>query len=250
MKKPMFTHNNIDGDPIPVYFKLQKILKKEIESGHWEPGAGIPTERKLAEIHKVSIGTVKKAILNLVHEGYLYRIQGKGTFVTSTTLRRENMRYYRCFTDFKSQEAKIKIHFLELKKIKGITLINQCLKVRKNQGLYELRRYFTSKGKAFIYTVSYLPQKLFPDLENFPRTRFERIPIFISLEESYGLPTIFNRELIGVESADARIAEALNVKLATPLLYIEMLAYTYKERPYEYRKSYCLADCKKIYREW
>ncbi len=250
MKKQMFTNNNDTGDPIPVYFKLQKIIKKEIESGHWEPGAGIPAERKLAEIHKVSIGTVKKAILNLVHEGYLYRIQGKGTFVNSTALRRENMRYYRCFTDFKSKEAAIKIHFLELKKIKGISLINRCLNVRQNQGLYELRRFFTSEGKAFIYTVSYLPEKFFPDLENFPPIRFERIPIFISLEESYGLPTICNRELIGVESADARIAEVLNVNEATPLLYIEMLAYTYKEKPYEYRKSYCLTDCKKIYREW
>ena len=151
----------------------------------------------------------KKAILNLVHEGYLFRIQGKGTFVAGTTLRRENMRYYRYLTDFKSQEAAIKIHFLDLKKIKGICLINQFLKIRQKQGLFELRRFFTSNGKPIIYTVSYLPQKLFPDLENFPRTRFERIPIFISLEESYGLPTIFNRELIGVETPDARVAEAL-----------------------------------------
>jgi len=250
MKKAVFAHNKVDGDPIPVYFKLQKTLQKEIESGHWEPGAGIPPERKLAEIHKVSIGTVKKAILNLVHEGYIYRIQGKGTFVAGTALRRENMRYYRCLTDFRSREASIKIHFLDLKIIKGIRLINQFLKIRQNQGLFELRRFFTSKGKPLIYTVSYLPQKLFPDLENFPRTRFERIPIFISLEQSYGLPTIYNHELISVASADARVAKSLNIKQKTPLLCIEMLAHTYQDKPYEYRKSYCLTDSKKVFREW
>jgi len=250
MKKAVFAHNKVDGDPIPIYFKLQKILQKEIENGRWEPGAGIPPERKLAEIHKVSIGTVKKAILNLVHEGYIYRIQGKGTFVAGTALRRENMRYYRYLTDFRSQEASIKIHFLDLKKIKGIRFINQFLKIRQKQGLFELRRFFTSNGKPLIYTVSYLPQKLFPDLENFPRTRFERIPIFISLEQSYGLPTIYNRELLSVASADARVAKSLNVKQKTSLLCIEMLAYTYQDRPYEYRKSYCLTDSKKVFREW
>ena len=250
MKKSVFAHNKVDGDPIPVYFKLQKILQKEIENGRWEPGAGIPPERKLAEIHKVSIGTVKKAILNLVHEGYIYRIQGKGTFVAGTALRRENMRYYRYLTDFRSQEAAIKIHFLDLKKINGIRFINQYLKIRQKQGLFELRRFFTSNGKPLIYTVSYLPQKLFPDLENFPRTRFERIPIFISLEQSYGLPTIYNRELISVASADARVAKSLNVKQKAPLLFIEMLAYTYQDKPYEYRKSYCLTDSKKVFREW
>lgn len=250
MKKAVFAHNKVDRDPIPVYFKLQKILQKEIENGRWEPGAGIPPERKLAEIHKVSIGTVKKAILNLVHEGYIYRIQGKGTFVAGTALRRENMRYYRYLTDFRSQEASIKIHFLDLKKINDIRFINQYLKIRQKQGLFELRRFFTSNGKTLIYTVSYLPQKLFPDLENFPRTRFERIPIFISLEQSYGLPTIYNRELISVASADARVAKSLNVKQKAPLLFIEMLAYTYQDKPYEYRKSYCLTDSKKVFREW
>ncbi|MEJ2730627.1 MAG: GntR family transcriptional regulator [Deltaproteobacteria bacterium] len=250
MKKTVFARNKAGGDPTPVYFKLQKTLLKEIESGHWEPGAGIPPERKLAEIHNVSIGTVKKAILNLVHEGYLFRIQGKGTFVAGTVLRRENLRYYRCMSDFRSQEAAIKINFLDLKKTRGLSLINQYLKIRRSQGLFELRRYFTSNGNPIIYTISYLPQNFFPGLENFPRSRFERIPFFLALEQSYGLPTIFNRELISIASADSRIAKVLNVKPNTSLLYIEMLAYTYKEKSYEYRQSYCLTDSRKVYREW
>lgn len=250
MKRNVLAHNKVGGNPIPVYFKLQKALQKEIETGHWEPGEAIPPERKLAEIHKVSIGTVKKAILNLVYEGHLFRVQGKGTFVAGTVLRRENLRYYRYMADFKSQEAAIKIHFLDLKKAKGIRLINQYLKIRQNHDLYKFRRFFSSNGIPVIYTVSYLSQKLFPDLEKFPRSRFERIPIFISLEQSYGLPTIFNRELISLASADAQVAKVLNIKQGTSILCIEMLAYTYKDKPYEYRQSYCLTDHKKVYREW
>jgi len=238
------------ADPIPVYFKLQTKLRQEIESGHLEPGVSIPPERQLAETYKVSIGTVKKAILNLVNEGFLYRLQGKGTFVAGTNLRRENLRYYRYLADFKSQEASIKINFLEINKIKGIDPINRFLEIRLNQDLYELRRLFTAGEKPTIFTVSYLPQKLFPNLEDFPRSRFERITIFNSLEQSYGLPTIFNRELFSTTIADDGVAKLLKIKKGTPILYIEMKAFTYKEKPYEYRKSFCLTETKKIFREW
>ena len=108
----------INSDPTPVYYKLQKILQNEIESGRWSPGEKISPERSLAELHRVSINTVKKAILNLVHEGYLYRIQGKGTFVAGTALRSESLRYYRLLRDFKDDEAHLKVKLLKLRTIK------------------------------------------------------------------------------------------------------------------------------------
>ena len=250
MNKNVIAKNKTDGDPVPIYFKLQKKIQKEIENGLLKPDAAVPPERNLAEINKVSIGTVKKALLNLVSEGYLYRIQGKGTFVAGTTLRRENLRYYRFLKDFKGQEASIKIHLLDISKIGGIEPVNRYLKIRKDQDLYELKRTFTFGSKPVIYTISYMPQKMFPNLENFPRSWFERIPIFVSIEQSYGLPTIFNRELFSVTSAEHDVAKSLGLQENTPLLCIEMLAFTYKEKPYEYRLSYCLTDTKKVFREW
>jgi GntR family transcriptional regulator len=70
------------------------------------------------------------------------------------------------------------------------------------------------------------------------------------VEESYGQPTIFNRELLSVLSAESNVATTLAIQEGTPLLLIEMLAFTYKERPYEYRQSYCLTDIRKIFREY
>ena len=239
-----------EKDFVPAYFKLQKKLLQEIETGQWEPGSSIPPERRLAEIHKVSIGTVKKAVLNLVNEGYLHGVQGSGTFVTGTDLRRESLRYYRFLNSFRGKEAKIKIQFLELNEINGLKPINQYLKIRQNQPLFELKRIFLSGKKPIIYTVSYMPMKMFPKLDEFPKYKFERVPIFISLEQNYGLPTIFNRELFGAIPADKEVASLLDIREKSPLQLIEMLAYTYQERPYEYRLSYCLTDSQKVFREW
>lgn len=250
INKKFIFKRKTEKDFVPAYFKLQKKLLQEIETGQWDPGSSIPPERRLADIHKVSIGTVKKAVLNLVNEGYLYRVQGSGTFVTGTNLRRESLRYYRFLDSFGGKEAKIKIQFLELSKIDGLKPINQYLKIRQNQSLFRLKRIFLSGKKRIIYTVSYMPMKMFPKLDEFPKHKFERVPIFISLEQNYGLPTIFNRELFGAVLADKEVSRLLEIKEKNPLLVIEMLAYTYKEKPYEYRVSYCLSDTKRVFRDW
>jgi len=242
--------NKKSGDPVPIYLKLQTKLMLEIESGRLEPGDRIPPENRLADHHGVSIGTVKKAILNLANEGYLYRVQGKGTFVAGTTLRRESLRYYRFLKDFNNPEANLNIEFLGLKKTKGIEHVNRCLKIRHNQALYEIKRLFLFNKKPLIYSLSYLPQKLFVKLDDFSPKQFERVPIYLFLEEKYGLPTIYNQELISSVPAAHEITQLLKVPERSPILFIEMIAFTYKKRPYEYRQSYCITGNNKILREY
>ena len=243
------TKRNPTGNPTPVYYRLQIEIQKKIENGQWAPGACIPPERSLAETFTVSVGTVKKAILNLVHEGYLYRIQGKGTFVAGTTLPRESLRYYRFLRDFNDDEARLNVKLLGIQQIKGKQPHNRYLKLRDNQGLYEIKRVFLLKKKPIVYNVSYLPQKQFKDLHSSPARVFEKITLYETLEKNYGVPTIYNRELFGIREANRQIGDALGVPVGTALLFIEMLSYTYKDKPYEYRRSYCQTDARAIYRE-
>ncbi len=63
-----------------VYFDLQK----QIISGDLPEGAKIPTEEELCEIYKVSRITIRRAIGDLVRFGFVYRVRGKGTFVTES----------------------------------------------------------------------------------------------------------------------------------------------------------------------
>jgi len=239
----------ISSDPTPVYYKLQKILQNEIESGTWGPGEKIPPERSLAEVNKVSINTVKKAILNLVHEGYLYRIQGKGTFVAGTTLRSESLRYYRLRKDFKDDEATLKIKLLELNTIKCFKPANHYLDLDLNEDLYEIKRIFYSSKNPIVYTISYLPQKMFEGLPEYPISLFEKITLYEALEKNYGLPTIYNHELFAAVQADSESADKLKIPKGSPLQFIEMISFTYRDRPYEYRRSYCNSDHRKIFRE-
>ncbi len=235
--------------PVPAYYRLQAAIQNEIESGRWKPGEIIPAERVLAEKHAVSIGTVKKALLNLVHEGYLHRVQGKGTFVAGTTLRRESLRYYRLIEHFTDREIELKVHFIKLNRVKAAEPASTYLRTPRNQNLFELQRVFFSGKISLIYNISYLPEHLFRGLDLIPQTRFETTPLYLLLEEEYRLPTLYNRELFSATVAASPLTGMLKIEKGTPLLHIEMLAYTYKDIPYEYRQAYCLTTPQKVFRE-
>jgi len=69
--------------PAPLYHQLKEALKQEIRARELGPGAAVASERELMRRHKVSYMTVSRAMRDLVHEGVLYREQGRGTFVAA-----------------------------------------------------------------------------------------------------------------------------------------------------------------------
>ncbi|MBM7568796.1 GntR family transcriptional regulator [Paenibacillus sacheonensis] len=67
---------------VPIYKQLQDYLYDCLREAHWKPGDLIPSENELSAQFGVSRITVKKALEALLAEGLVYRIQGKGTFVS------------------------------------------------------------------------------------------------------------------------------------------------------------------------
>jgi GntR family transcriptional regulator len=185
-----------------------------------------------------------------VNEGYLHRIQGKGTFVTGTTLRRESLRYYRLFKQFNEEERALSVHLTGIRKIQGAQQVNTQLGIKAGQTLFELKRIFCFKKCPVIFSVSYLPLRLFRGIDKISNSYFEQKTLFAIIEEKFGLPTIYNRELIGANLPPAEVEQALKIRKNTPVLYIEMLAFTYRDRPYEYRRAYCVTDSLKIFRQY
>lgn len=64
------------------YEELEQKLEEEIKKGVYKPGDKIPSENELPGKYGVSKNTARKAINELLKKGLIYRIQGKGTFVS------------------------------------------------------------------------------------------------------------------------------------------------------------------------
>ncbi|GAA3402238.1 GntR family transcriptional regulator [Paenibacillus hodogayensis] len=67
---------------VPMYVQLKNFILNQMKNGTWKPGDKLPSENELAEEFKVSRITVKNALADMVSQGIVYRIQGKGTFIS------------------------------------------------------------------------------------------------------------------------------------------------------------------------
>lgn len=65
-----------------AYIRLSKELKHSILKGTLKPGDMIPSENALCELYEISRSSVRKALAELVEEGLIYKVAGKGNFVS------------------------------------------------------------------------------------------------------------------------------------------------------------------------
>ena len=66
----------------PAYQTLRQQLRDEIAAGGYRDGARLPTESELVPRHGLSRQTVRRAFQDLVAEGVVYRVPGRGTYAS------------------------------------------------------------------------------------------------------------------------------------------------------------------------
>src|SRR5918993_1675977 len=72
----------IENRVVPLYHQIQQLIRHRVAKNHYAPGSQIPSEHELCRELKVSRITVREALRELVREGLLLKVQGKGTFVS------------------------------------------------------------------------------------------------------------------------------------------------------------------------
>ena len=75
-------NENAEPAHLPLYLRIRRAIRDRINAGEFTPGASIPSETDLAQSYGTTKLTIRNAIDGLIDEGLLFRVQGKGTFVT------------------------------------------------------------------------------------------------------------------------------------------------------------------------
>lgn len=73
----------------PLYQQVKEDIKNAIEQGKYKPKEKIPSEPELSAKYSVSRITLRRAVEELCNEGYLIKLQGQGTFVSSPRIHRK-----------------------------------------------------------------------------------------------------------------------------------------------------------------
>lgn len=75
-------------DVIPKYYQLANILRQRIENREFTEHDAIPSERQLEQQYNLSRPTIRQAIDLLERQGYVFRVHGRGTFVSPPKLQK------------------------------------------------------------------------------------------------------------------------------------------------------------------
>ncbi|CDH05817.1 Histidine utilization repressor [Xenorhabdus bovienii str. oregonense] len=68
--------------PVPLYAKVKQAIIEKIYTGEWKPHDRVPSESELVKQFSCSRMTANRALRELMAEGFLFRLQGVGSFVS------------------------------------------------------------------------------------------------------------------------------------------------------------------------
>jgi GntR family transcriptional regulator len=146
-----------------LYIQLARILQELIVSGQWKLDERIPSEDELCSRFHVSKTTVRQAISNLAAEGYLLKIQGKGTFVTADQPTVSFVMKTRPTEEPFGREADAKRVFISKAEEEPSAAVRAFL--RTEGRVLHLRSTTTVAGRTAYLQDSFVPLEILPDVE-------------------------------------------------------------------------------------
>ena len=233
----------------PLYDQIKILLTQSLIAGEWKPGESIPSEMELAARYQVSQGTVRKAIDALAAENILFRRQGKGTFVATHTEPKHQYRFLRIIADVGDKDKVQPItQFIDVKRGRAGVEVASALDLKAAAPVTVVRRILVFAGTPTVLDEIVLSSVLFPNL-TLEKISGSHGSIYSFLETGYGLRMIRAEERLRAVAADEFAALHLMVAKGTPLLCVDRIAYTYGDKPVEWRRGLCLTQGYSYYNE-
>jgi GntR family transcriptional regulator len=231
----------------PLYEQIKILLTQSLVAGEWKPGEAIPSEIELAARFRVSQGTVRKAIDELASEHILVRRQGKGTFVASHSEPSYQYRFLRVTPDT-GEKLHPKNLFFGLERGKASGDAAHGLGLKPGAAVMQFKRLMSFAGRPMILDDIVFPASQFPGLT---LTELEEFAgsVYSFYETVFGVRMIRAEERLRAVAADGFAAAHLKVAQGSPLLCVDRIAFTYGDKPVEWRRGLCLTDGFSYYNE-
>lgn len=226
---------------VALHHQIKEDLFLHLRSGRWAPGAELPTEEALCSHYGVSRGTVRRAIADLVTEGYVERHRGKGSYVSQPKLESGVVGSYSRFRVV-GPPLDPGGRVLFCRRIRAAKDVAAMMHIDTGAPLWNLERVRFTKGTPVSVQTSFLPVELCPDLVRQPLKTEHLIDV---LRDVYGVHLSSAVETIDPTVADGYAAKLLGIRSRTPLFRIERTTYTVGGAVAEYRRAVLRGD---IYR--
>jgi len=228
----------LDRDaPIPLYYQIEEYFRQAIAEGRLKPGDPLPSDNELAA--KLGIGkmTVRQAMSGLVHEGLIYRYQGKGTFVAFPKFQHALQRLTSFTEDIASRGMRPSSQMLFFGHVPADNHIAANLHVPPGKSVLRIRRLRLADDKPVGIHDSYLPPNI-----SFPQEELEERGSLYALLEERGIALTEAEETLEAVAAKKDEAALLGLPPRSPLLLVSRVVFTQSGEPLEYVRAIYRSD--------
>jgi GntR family transcriptional regulator len=227
----------------PLYRLVKRELLRLIESGKYGPGETLPSETEIAKSLKVSIGTLRKAVDELVHEHVLVRRQGKGTFVALHNDDRFLFQFFHVEPrgDLRDADAGREREY-PVVECTGFTRGRAdeqqaaALRMKLGDPVFQIGNRLLLGGRAVVHDRIVLSAQTFRGMTE---KRFTERPntVYNLYQTDHGITVLRAHERARATAADRETARLLGLAQGQPVLEVHRIALTFGDKPVEYRVS-------------
>ena len=211
-------------DTLPEGGKARRVyllLRDDISNGKYGEGEFLPGENRLAETLDVSRITVRRALEALVADGWIARKTGAGSVVLSETGRDEKIsaNFATLIPQLVEFDRKTTAHLLSFSYGLPSNSVAKALGLSKDARVQTAVRVRLSDGEPFSYLTTHVPEDI---ARNYDETDLATQPLFRLLERS-GVQVEGADQSVTATLAGPDVAEALEVSVGSPLLWLERI---------------------------
>jgi len=190
----------------PRYLIIKNHVKRQVSAGRWLPGQLIPSENQLTERFRVSRMTVNRALRELTSEGFLYRVQGLGTYVAELTPVSSLLKIRDIHEEIleRGHRHRVLVKFA-VEETASRDIASQ-LEIALDSAVFHTVLVHYEDGVAVQHEDRYVNPKVAPDLlkidfrKETPSHFLFRVAPLVEAEQivESRMPSVFARELLGI----------------------------------------------------
>jgi GntR family transcriptional regulator len=225
---------------LPAYQVLRQRLRDEIAAGAYSSGVRLPTESELVAAHGVSRQTVRRAFQDLVAEGVVYRVPGRGTYATESGQR--YLRQLGSIEDLMSLSDDTSMEVLA--GLQRRVDVDAAARLRLDDDVVftvTFRRLHA--GVPFVVTKVHLPEAVArPVAADLTTGTTSTSTVIALLEPHLGAPITEAAQSITVAPADEAVAAGVGCAAGHPMLRVDRLYSDATGTPVELAVSHFLPE--------
>jgi len=200
------------AEALPAYYRLQQTIMDKLVNGEWQAGKQLPSERQFAQTTGFSVGTVRKALENMV---------------------RRNL---------SEQDVSLSVELLSMEEVPRQAEMDRRFAVPEDiPSFLRIERLFSGEqGEEHCpvaLSTSYIPLPFGEPLKRAMSGELEDFSLYLLIEKYCRLPVLNSRELLEIEMIAERESEIMDLPVSAPVISSFMVSTSYDDTIVEFRKS-------------